>query len=95
MYKKLLQLELVTRSCYFRFLNLVTGAQIQAARALLRWRQDDLAEKAQVALGTVIRMEAADRDIPCRISTLNKIERALEKAGIEFLNDNRPGVRLK
>lgn len=28
-------------------------------------------------------------------STLSLVKRTLEKAGIEFLNDDRPGVRLR
>jgi hypothetical protein len=43
----------------------------------------------------VRRMESFDGDVGARMSTLALVQRALEKAGIEFLNDGQPGVRLR
>lgn len=40
-------------------------------------------------------MESFDGDIGSQTGTLLKVQTALEKGGIEFLNDDRPGVRLK
>jgi hypothetical protein len=40
-------------------------------------------------------MEAFDGEIGARTSTLSQVQKTLEKAGIEFLNDGEPGVRLK
>jgi hypothetical protein len=39
-------------------------------------------------------MEDFDGPISARTETLTKITITLEKAGVEFLNDERPGVRL-
>ena len=39
-------------------------------------------------------MEDFDGPISARTETLNRIAMTLEKAGVEFLNDQRPGVRL-
>ena len=39
-------------------------------------------------------MESFDGPVGARTETLGKIVVALEKAGIEFLNGDRPGVRL-
>jgi predicted transcriptional regulator len=72
----------------------ITGRHIRAARALLGWAQLDLSKKAKVALGTIRRMESFDGPVGARTETLGKIVVALEKAGIEFLNGDRPGVRL-
>lgn len=72
----------------------ITGRHIRAARALLGWAQLDLAKKAKVALGTIRRMESFDGPVGARTETLGRIVVALEKAGIEFLNGDRPGVRL-
>jgi len=47
-----------------------------------------------VALRTLSRMEDFDGPISARTETLTKIVVNLEKAGVEFLNDDRPGVRL-
>lgn len=62
---------------------------------LLGWDQARLASSAHVAIGTVRRMESFDGVIGSQTATLLKVQTALEKAGIEFLDDDRPGVRLK
>ncbi|HTU44879.1 MAG TPA: hypothetical protein VMF91_07445 [Bryobacteraceae bacterium] len=40
-------------------------------------------------------MESFDGEVGARTSTLSRVKRALEKAGVEFLDDERPGVRLR
>lgn len=71
----------------------MTSAQVRAARGLLNWTVRDLAEKAGVHRNTVTNVEteryAGDPD------TLAAIRKALEKAGVEFLNGGSPGVRQK
>jgi hypothetical protein len=47
-----------------------------------------------VAIGTIRRMESFGGEIGSRTSTLSQVQGALEKAGIEFLNDDSPDVRL-
>jgi hypothetical protein len=54
-----------------------------------------LSSKAKVALGTVKRMEGFDGPVGARTDTLRRIVAVFEKAGVEFLNDNRPGVRMR
>ena len=76
-------------------LRLITGRQLKAARALLGWEQTDLAAKAGVAISTVRRMESFPGEIGARTGTLSLVKKALEKGGIEFLDDGQPGVRLK
>jgi predicted transcriptional regulator len=68
--------------------------QLKAARELVAWSQEDLAEKSGVSLPTIQRLEAADGDLGGRPVTGEKIIAALEKAGVEFLDDGQ-GVRLK
>jgi predicted transcriptional regulator len=75
--------------------QLITGRQLRAARALIGMEQIDLAKRARVAIGTIRRMEGFDGEIGARTGTLSLVQRALEKAGVEFLNDTRPGVRLR
>ena len=72
-----------------------TPRQIRAARALLGWSQQQLADKAIVSLNAVARLEKAKVDP--RLSTFTAIEKALAKAGIEFLpaDQKGEGVRLK
>jgi predicted transcriptional regulator len=76
-------------------LQLITGRQLRAARVLLGMEQIELAKRARVAIGTVRRMESFEGEIGARTSTLMLVKRALEKAGIEFLNDDQPGVRMR
>jgi transcriptional regulator with XRE-family HTH domain len=70
----------------------VSSAHIRAARGLLNWTIRDLAERAGVHRNTVTRMEA---DKVTHGPTIAAMVRALESAGIEFLNSGRPGVRLR
>ena len=74
---------------------MITGRQLKAARALAGWEQTDLAQKSGVAISTIRRMESFDGEVGARTSTLSLVKRALERAGIEFLNDDRPGVRMR
>lgn len=72
----------------------INGRHVRAARALLGWTQEELSARAKVALGTVKRMEGFDGPVGARTDTLRRIVTVFEKAGVEFLNDDKPGVRL-
>ncbi len=76
---------------------MLTTRQIKAARALLAWSQDDLARYSSLSEPTIARLESADGPIAGRPKTAEKIRAALEKAGIEFIDENGggPGVRLR
>ena len=65
---------------------MLTPEQCRAARALLDWSQGDLADQAGVGIVTVRQLEAGAHDP--RRATLNVIRRALESAGVEFLDEN-------
>ncbi len=47
-----------------------------------------------MAIGTIRRIESFRDAVRCQADTLAKVVGALEGAGIEFLNDDKPGVRL-
>lgn len=70
----------------------VSGAQVAAARNLLRITQEELADAADVSYRTVLRFEAGQAE-PQAVS-LQKILSALERRGIEFTNGTGIGVRL-
>ena len=76
-------------------LILISGRHIRAARGLLGWTQRDLSTKADVALGTLRKMEDFDGPVGTRIDTLKRVTAVFEKAGVEFLDDGSPGVRLR
>jgi transcriptional regulator with XRE-family HTH domain len=70
--------------------------QLRAARAVLRWDQSTLAEKAGVPVETVKRLERMDGPLrAAQESTLDALQVALEAAGLEFTNGDAPGVRLR
>ena len=77
---------------------MIRSMQIRAARALLAISQQDLATQAAVGLNTVKRIEAAGDEPTGNIQTLLRIKRALEQAGILFIDQEEalgPGVRLR
>lgn len=78
-----------------KVVGMITPRQIRAARALLGWSQQQLADKAIVSLNAVARLEKGIVD--SRVSTVLAIQKALAKAGVEFLNADQKGegVRLK
>lgn len=75
----------------------VSIRQIKAARALLGWSQEELAAKAQISIPTVKRLEARDGPLGGRSETGDKIRKALQVAGVEFIDENGggAGVRLR
>jgi ribosome-binding protein aMBF1 (putative translation factor) len=61
----------------------ITVEQIKAARSLLRWSRQDLADAAEVSSENVHRVEAGDANLDGRVA--RKIQRALQRQGILFL----------
>ncbi len=74
-----------------------SGPQIRAARALLGITAAELARRADVTLRTIQRFERLNGTPASRTGTLERVQQALEAAGVEFLGDpiESPGVRLK
>jgi hypothetical protein len=75
----------------------ILGAQMRAARALLRWAASDLVRESGVSLSTIHRAEAVDGKTAMTIANAAAIRRAFENAGVELIDDNGagPGARLK
>lgn len=73
----------------------ITAEQSRAARALLGMTQPHLATKSGLGLSTVVDFERSRR--PVSKEAVLCICKALEDAGIEFINENGggPGVRLR
>ena len=74
-----------------------SSAQLRAARALLRWSAVDLAKASKVGVATIRRVEIIDGDIPVTPANELAVRRALEAAGVEFIDGNGggAGVRLR
>jgi len=74
---------------------MITSAQCRAARGLLDWSQQELADKARVGVVTVRQLEAGTHQP--RRATLEVVRRCLESGGVEFIEENGggAGVRLR
>ena len=70
---------------------------MRAGRALLRWSAEDLSRHSSVSLRTIRRAELAERQPALTAANNLAIRRALEAAGVEFIDENGggPGVRLR
>jgi transcriptional regulator with XRE-family HTH domain len=69
---------------------MIDSSQIKAAKALIGWSQDRLAEESGISKSAIAKIEAG-LNIP-REDTLNKLKKAFERGGIEFIDE---GVRRK
>lgn len=75
---------------------ILTADQLRAARAMLRMDQSALAAASGVSVETIERLERTEGPLSeTPVATVNAIQGALEKAGVEFTNGNQPGVRRK
>jgi transcriptional regulator with XRE-family HTH domain len=90
----------IKRSEPYKHGGMLTGAQIRAARALLGWTSQQLADASGVHYATISRSEQFDGVPPVRATTLAQLQSAMEQAGVLFLSDGDIrtggiGVRLK
>jgi transcriptional regulator with XRE-family HTH domain len=72
---------------------MISPAQCRAARALLDWSQQELADKAGVGVVTVRNFEGGSR--APHNSTMDVIKRCLESAGVEFIDANGGGAGVR
>lgn len=79
---------------------MITAGQMRASRALLAIDQRRLAELSGLSLPTIQRMEASDGVVRGNVESLMKLVEALNRAGIELINEGATssaggrGVRL-
>ena len=60
-----------------------------------RIEQSVLAERANVSIDTIKRLEKTIGPVSATIQTVNSVVKVLEAAGVEFTNGDQPGVRLR
>jgi transcriptional regulator with XRE-family HTH domain len=74
---------------------MISPSQCRAARGLLDWTQQELADAARIGVATVRLFEGNGAEP--RHATLAVVRRAFELAGVEFIDENGggPGVRLR
>ena len=79
---------------------MIYGKQIKAARALLKMGQNDLFKLSGISVAAIQKIENVEgRDISATQETMNKLKKALEKAGVRFIkaideSGDGAGVRL-
>lgn len=73
----------------------ITSNQCRGARALLDMTQLELASAAELGLSTIVDFERSRRSVSTE--AIQAIRIALDRAGIEFIDENGggPGVRLR
>jgi transcriptional regulator with XRE-family HTH domain len=71
----------------------ITAPQCRAARAMIGWTRQELARTSGVGFSTISDFENG-RHTPHAVN-MAAIVGALENAGIEFTNGDRPGLRMK
>jgi transcriptional regulator with XRE-family HTH domain len=92
--------DLLILDIYIDVSNMITAAQMRAARALLQIDQRRLAELSGLSLPTIQRMEASDGVVRGTVDSLMKLVEALNAAGIELIGEGASsqgggrGVRL-
>jgi transcriptional regulator with XRE-family HTH domain len=62
---------------------------------MLEWTRSDLAEKSGVGFSSMQRLESADSVPGAQFKTLEAIQKAFEKAGIEFLGSPEEGAGVR
>ena len=67
----------------------MSPVQSRMARAGLNWTSDELAKRAGLGVNTVTRFEQGKESY---LTTVRKLQRTFEAAGVEFLDEN--GLRL-
>jgi predicted transcriptional regulator len=74
---------------------MISPMQCRAARGLLDWSQQELADRAKVGIVTIRQLEAGTHEP--RRSTLQVVRLAFESAGVQFIDENGggEGVRLR
>jgi ribosome-binding protein aMBF1 (putative translation factor) len=73
----------------------LSSAQIRAARALLRWSAADLAQASALGANTIRRAEVAEGQTSLTAANELAVRRALEAAGVEFIDENGGGSGVR
>jgi predicted transcriptional regulator len=76
-------------------MSLTDIAQLRAARSMVGITQAELADKSGVSLPTIKRLEIGSGQLGVRLDTLQKLQRALEAAGVEFIAENGGGAGVR
>ncbi|MCJ2039540.1 transcriptional regulator [Methylobacterium sp. J-059] len=73
----------------------ITSAQLRAARALLRWTAQDVADASRLGVATVRRAELQEGPLSVTAANADAIRKAIEAAGVEFIAENGGGAGVR
>jgi predicted transcriptional regulator len=76
-----------------KIIDPISGAQCRGARGLLEISQTQLAEAASLSLSTIVDFEKSRRRVS--IEAIRDIKTALERAGVEFIDENGGGFGVR
>ncbi|HWL06452.1 MAG TPA: helix-turn-helix transcriptional regulator [Xanthobacteraceae bacterium] len=76
-------------------MDIPTGRQIAAARALLGLTQAEVALRSKLSVPTLKRMEASEGPIAAMQNNVDSLVRTLEEAGVEFIAENGGGAGVR
>ena len=79
----------------FKDEDVLTGAQLRAARALLRWSAEELAEYSRLGVATIRRAELKDGPVTSTAANVRAILNTLENAGLELIPENGGGAGVR
>ena len=68
---------------------------MRAARAMLDWSREQLSKEAGVGISALMRLESAEGVPSGNIKTFESVQRAFEKAGIEFIGSPEEGAGVR
>ncbi len=74
---------------------MLTGRQMRAARALLGWSAQELADTSKVGVTTIRRTEVVDGPVRMIQGNVDAILRAFDAAGVEMILENGGGVGVR
>jgi transcriptional regulator with XRE-family HTH domain len=80
-------INMTIKNIYYNVLNMITGNQMRAARALLGLDQRQLARLSGLSLPTIQRMEASPSVVRGNVDSLMKLVDALSASGIELIGE--------
>ena len=86
-------IELTRLTDFGRRGPMITASQCRAARGLLDWTQQELADAARVGVATVRIFEGEAAET--RPAILAALRRAFELAGVEFIDENGGGLGVR
>lgn len=74
---------------------MITGDQIRAARAILRWSPNDLSKRAKVPIESIRRADRADGEAVLTSAHELAIRECFAAEGVILTDGDEPGVKVK